>query len=183
MTFSGSLLPVRRNWRSSDVEDGLVGGGKNRRRPYVRCGMVEGSALVLAKDGDAILLERAEGRRSLAELASDGKDDEASRIICSVRRKTPTPCESSHSMGFSLYPESVSRAWTTRCPICGDTAEVPPPLRMICSRPHETWWCSRRHSSRQHSGFSRAFLGSQSILKRLLGERGFDYANIFCNSP
>ena len=47
----------------------------------------EGAARVLAKDGDAILLERAEGGRSLAKLASDGKDDEASRIMCGVVAK------------------------------------------------------------------------------------------------
>lgn len=47
----------------------------------------EGAARVLAQHGDAILLERAEGGRSLATLARNGQDDEVSRIICGVVAK------------------------------------------------------------------------------------------------
>ena len=39
---------------------------------------------MLAHDDDAILLERATGTRSLAEYARNGRDDEATRIICDV---------------------------------------------------------------------------------------------------
>ena len=46
-----------------------------------------GAARVLAHSGDAILMERAEHGPSLANLARDGDDDEASHIICSVVTK------------------------------------------------------------------------------------------------
>ncbi len=45
-----------------------------------------GSARVLRHDGEALLLERAEGSRSLAAMATAGGelDDDATRILCAV---------------------------------------------------------------------------------------------------
>jgi streptomycin 6-kinase len=51
----------------------------------------EGAARVLANEGDAILLERAEGKASLADFVHRGRDDEASRIICAVVAKLHAP--------------------------------------------------------------------------------------------
>ena len=57
----------------------------------------DGAARVLAHEGDALLLERATGPRSLEAMTRDGRDDEASRIICAVAarlqamRATPPP--------------------------------------------------------------------------------------------
>ncbi|HSH64021.1 MAG TPA: aminoglycoside phosphotransferase family protein, partial [Methyloceanibacter sp.] len=42
------------------------------------------AARVLEHEDDALLLERATGTRSLEAMARDGRDDEASRIICAV---------------------------------------------------------------------------------------------------
>jgi streptomycin 6-kinase len=44
----------------------------------------DGAARVLARDDDAILLERAEGTASLADMARNGRDDEACRVLCAV---------------------------------------------------------------------------------------------------
>ena len=44
----------------------------------------DGAARVLEHEDDALLLERATGTRSLEAMARDGRDDEASRIICAV---------------------------------------------------------------------------------------------------
>ncbi|HMK01029.1 MAG TPA: aminoglycoside phosphotransferase family protein, partial [Reyranella sp.] len=43
-----------------------------------------GAAKVLAQHGEALLLERATGARSLTEMVATGQDDEASRILCEV---------------------------------------------------------------------------------------------------
>ncbi len=51
----------------------------------------QGAARVIAHQGDAILLERAEGNVSLAKLARDGRDDEASQIICATVAKLHAP--------------------------------------------------------------------------------------------
>src|SRR5438034_2815010 len=47
----------------------------------------QGVPLVLAHEGKAILLERAQDGGSLADLVRRGRDDEASRIICTVVAK------------------------------------------------------------------------------------------------
>lgn len=44
----------------------------------------DGAAPVLAREGDGLLLERAMGPRSLADMARTGADDEATRIVCEV---------------------------------------------------------------------------------------------------
>jgi streptomycin 6-kinase len=44
----------------------------------------EGAARVLARDNAALLLERATGVASLADMARSGRDDEACRILCSA---------------------------------------------------------------------------------------------------
>src|SRR5262245_15494575 len=49
-----------------------------------------GAARVMAQDGNAILLERAGAGASLADLARS-RDDEASRIICSVLAELHAP--------------------------------------------------------------------------------------------
>lgn len=45
-----------------------------------------GAAPVLEHDGNAVLLERALGTRSLAEMARAGDDDAATRILCAAAR-------------------------------------------------------------------------------------------------
>jgi len=57
-----------------------------------------GAARVLKQGGDAILLERATGDRSLAAMAHQDLDDEASRVICDVAgrlhaRRNPPPSD------------------------------------------------------------------------------------------
>lgn len=51
----------------------------------------EGVARVLAHDDPAILLERLDGKRSLAAMVSAGQDDEASRILCDVLARLHAP--------------------------------------------------------------------------------------------
>jgi streptomycin 6-kinase len=51
----------------------------------------DGAARVLARDGDALLLERAEGTASLADMARTGRDDEACRTLCAVAARLHAP--------------------------------------------------------------------------------------------
>lgn len=50
-----------------------------------------GAAPVLAHRNEALLLARATGSRSLEAYARDGRDDEASRIICAVASRLHAP--------------------------------------------------------------------------------------------
>src|ERR1700721_1085711 len=51
----------------------------------------KGAARVLAHEGDAILMERAERGPSLAYNARNGADDEASRAMCAVLAQLHAP--------------------------------------------------------------------------------------------
>ena len=85
-THSSDLLPVR----SGDAPAMLkVARSEEERRGASLMAWWDGTgaARVLAHHGDAILLERAVGRRSLTSMAHQGHDDEASRIICGVAAK------------------------------------------------------------------------------------------------
>jgi streptomycin 6-kinase len=89
-THSSRLLPVQRNGAPAILEISLCS--------EERCaGLLmlwwngDGAARVLAHDGTAFLLERATGGASLSAMARDGRDDEASRIICAVAARLHAP--------------------------------------------------------------------------------------------
>ena len=97
----------------------------------------QGAARVLAHDDDAILLERATGTRSLAGYARNGRDDEATRIICDVlarlhapRAKAP-PLRTLESWFVDLWPMAGARRHPGR---------LRPP-RAPCSTIHATRPC------------------------------------------
>lgn len=51
----------------------------------------QGAAPVLAHDGEALLMERASGVRSLMDMVNCGQDDEAIRILCAAAGRLHTP--------------------------------------------------------------------------------------------
>ena len=123
----------------------------------------EGAALVLAKDGDAILLERAEGGRSLAKLASNGKDDEASRIICGVVAKL-------HALriepfnGLFPLPQWFRELEPAAARFGGILLKSAATAHDLLAT-HETWWCSTATFITTTFWILAIVLGLQSILK------------------
>lgn len=138
-----------------------------------------GAARVLGHEGAALLMERAENNLSLAELARSGRDDEASRIICEaiavLHKQIDRP-------PFALVPltgwfEDLTLAAAQYGGIltaCAATAyellKTPQEVVVLHGDVH--------HENILHFG-SRGWLAIDP--KRLIGERGFDYANLFCN--
>ena len=83
LTDSSRLLPVRTAGAAAML--------KVSADPQERMGgaLMEwwdgnGAARVLARESDALLMERAEGTRSLAAMSRSGNDAEACRILCAV---------------------------------------------------------------------------------------------------
>lgn len=82
-SLAGRLLPVRHeeepailkiSWYREEIAGGMLmewWGG-------------DGAARVLARDSEALRLERATGARSLSAMARGGEEDEASRILCAA---------------------------------------------------------------------------------------------------
>lgn len=177
-TRSSSFLPVRRSGVPAMLKIAL---SEEERRGGALMSLWngEGAARVLARDGTAILLERAESGRSLATLARNGKDDEASRVICAVVA--------------NLHAVRIVSA-DGICPLSQWFRELEPAAarhggillksvaaaRDLLASPREV---TALHGDIHHDNIldfgARGWLAIDP--KGLLGERSFDYANIFFN--
>ena len=139
----------------------------------------DGVAQVIAHDDYALLLERASGRVSLAEMARCGKDDEASRIICAVAarlhvpRMEPLP----ELVPLADWVRALAPAAATHGGIFRASADA---ARKLLAAPRDI---TVLHGDIHHGNVldfgSRGFLAIDP--KGLIGERAFDFANIFCN--
>jgi streptomycin 6-kinase len=139
----------------------------------------QGVPLVLAREGKAVLLERAQDGGSLADLVRDGRDDEATHIICAVvaklhlPRSQPIPTLVPLSEWFrELAP--VAETYGSILSLSAATAF------QLLAAPGEI---GVLHGDIHHDNILR--FGERGWLaidaKGLIGERAFDYANLFCN--
>lgn len=140
----------------------------------------QGAALVLARDGEALLMERAMGVGDLAEMARGGHDDEACRILCAAAaglhgaRSTPPPA--------SLVPlESWFRAlWPAAEAHGGLFLKSAAVARGLLAEPREV---GVLHGDLHHGNVldfgPRGWLAIDP--KGLIGDRGYDHANMLCN--
>ena len=140
----------------------------------------DGAARVLAHEGDALLLERAQGGASLVEMVRDGRDDEASRIICSVaarlhapRNGQPPPTLVPLTRWFAELEPAASRYGG----ILSQAAESARTL-LDESRDMVVLHGDIHHGNILHFG-SRGWLAIDP--KHLVGERGFDFVNVLRN--
>lgn len=178
VTHTSHLLPVRR--------DGVPLMLKVSHAPEERFGgqlMLwwdgDGAVRVIEHDDDALLMERAEGPRSLAAMAQDGEDDAASRILCDVaaRLHAPRPGPLPEAVPLEIWFREL---WPMAEQRGGVLARSAASARALLDTPREI---SVLHGDLHHGnvldGGARGFLAIDP--KRLLGERGYDFANIFCN--
>jgi streptomycin 6-kinase len=178
ITPAARLLPV--------VRDGEPAMLKLSREEDERFGGVlmewwdgEGAARVLARDNVALLLERATGPASLADMARSGHDDEACRILCATaarlhapRSKPPPELIPLARWFHDLEPAAAKHGGILVR--CAGTA------RSLLAEPREV---GVLHGDLHHGNVldfgARGWLAIDP--KRLVGERGFDFANIFTN--
>jgi streptomycin 6-kinase len=139
----------------------------------------DGAARVLAYAEGAILMERAETGTSLADLAREGRDDEASRIMCKVLRQlhTQRACTPPALPPLMKWFEPLGRAAEAQGGTLRTAAET---ASQLLSAQHDIVVL---HGDMNHGNVLR--FGPRGWLaidpKGLIGERGFDHANIFCN--
>ncbi len=139
----------------------------------------KGAARVFAQEDNALLLERATGKKSLIDMVQNGQDEEATRIICDVTKvlhahKGPPP---SYLLSLkewfrelepaALIYEGILRTAYT---IASELLEKPQDIVVL-------------HGDIHHENIldfkERGWLAIDP--KHLIGERGFDYANIMRN--
>lgn len=178
--YTGSwLLPVRRH--------GVAAMLKLTSSPHEIAGGAlmewwagQGAAAVLARDGEALLLERATGQRSLVSMSRDGRDDEATAIICDA--VMVLHAERARPRLNSLVPLEV---WFRElAPMAaahgGPLAVAHKAAQFLLADPRDV---VTLHGDVHHANILD--FGAKGWLaidpKGLLGERGYDYANPFCN--
>lgn len=177
-TRSSILLPVRLQGRPAMLKIAQVD-EERRDNLLMRHWAGAGAAEVWAHADDAVLLERAMGTRSLVEMSHHGQDVEATRIICGVAAQLhaqagpPTDTVVPLHVWFqSLWP--AAERFGGLFDRAADTA------RSLLQSPRDL---VTLHGDLHHGnvldGGDRGWLAIDP--KALLGERGFDFANLFCN--
>ena len=138
----------------------------------------QGAARVVKHDENAILMERAEHGTSLVDVARGRGDDEATRIICSVLAKLHAP---------RGQPAPAVPSLTGWFAALGRASEAQGGILRAAATTASNLLRSQRgivvlHGDMHHRNVlnfgSRGWLAIDP--KGLIGERYFDYANIFC---
>jgi len=178
-SLAGKLLPVRHqdgpailklSWSQEEIAGGTLMEWWNG----------DGAARVIAREGEALLLERATGPRLLTTMARGDEDDEATRILCTVgarlhaTRSSPPPT--------SLVPLEYwfRQLWPTAATHGGLYAKSAKASRSLLNQPQEVGIV---HGDLHHANVldfgARGWLAIDP--KGLLGERGYDFPHIIMN--
>jgi len=178
VTHCSRLLPVKRAGVPAMLK--IAHEDEERRGPDLMIWWDgDGAARVLEHDGDAVLLERAMGHRSLGEMARGGKDGDASRILCNVaeRLHAPRECQLPDLVPLERW---FAELWPVAAKHGGTLGQAASIARALLDQPREV---SVLHGDLHHGNVldfgPRGWLAIDP--KCLLGERGFDFANIFRN--
>ncbi|MDE3738646.1 aminoglycoside phosphotransferase family protein [Pseudomonas resinovorans] len=177
-TPGSDLLPVR--------FDGLPAMLKIARDSEEKVGALvmrwwggEGAARVYRHEGDALLLERATGPASLIRMALEGEDDQASRIACATiaRLHAPRPAPAPELVTLEAWFRSL---WPVARRQGGLFAEAAGVARELLGSQREVVVL---HGDVHHENVldfgERGWLAIDP--KRVIGDRGYDYANLICN--
>ncbi|TAL59428.1 MAG: hypothetical protein EPN84_11165 [Legionella sp.] len=140
----------------------------------------QGAAMVLAQHASAILLERAEGTKSLIQMANSGLDNEATVIICDVISQLHAqqkPHKTLALVPLARWFKSLDRAAKQRKGIFAQADQMAKQLI------HQQKEIVVLHGDIHHENIldfgNRGWLAIDP--KGLIGDRGFEYANLFCN--
>ncbi|MCX4153143.1 MULTISPECIES: aminoglycoside phosphotransferase family protein [Paraburkholderia] len=180
-THSSRLLPVRQH--------GVAAMLKVAQEPEEKFGaqlMVwwdgDGAARVLAHDADALLLERAQSNHALADQARTGDDeadDRAIDILCAAAARLHAPRHKPLPELIGL-PRWFQSLWPAAQQYGGWLSDSAATAQALLAAPQDP---VALHGDIHHGNVldfaARGWLAIDP--KGLYGERGFDYANIFCN--
>lgn len=178
VTHSSRLLPVRQRGVPAMLKLPMEAEEK-RGSLLMPWWNGQGAARVLAHDRDALLLERAMGTGSLTAFTRTGRDDEATRILCAAiatlhaHDAAPPPALVALTPWFrDLWPAAETHG--------GILARSADTARELLAHPQDVVVL---HGDIHHDNVldfgARGWLAIDP--KGLIGERGFDYANLFCN--
>lgn len=177
-THSSLLQPVIYN----DVKAMLkipVAAEERRGSLLMACWGGDGSANIFQHDENALLMERAVGTRSLKRMVVNGNEDEANKIICGVAAKLHTAgCEGIKELiPLPTWFNAIKPAADQYGGILVECNRI---ANRLLSDPVEivVLHGDIHYENILDSG-TRGWVAIDP--KGLVGERGFDFANIFCN--
>lgn len=141
-----------------------------------------GAVEVLAMDGDALLMARAEGAMDLADMVGRGEDDGATRIICGVVRELHAPRPAPPPAGLmNLERRFRSLFRTADAPGADEhyVAAAATARRLLAEPRNEVVL----HGDIHHENILRDPRGGWVAIdpKGLVGEATYDYANTLEN--
>ena len=140
----------------------------------------DGAARVLAHDATALLLERAQGPRSLATMSSTGRDDEACEILCAtvgrLHRPRPEPAPKMLAPLPIWFRQLEPAAAKHGCVLLTSASAA---RDLLATSRDECVLHGDVHHDNVLDFGARGWLAIDP--KGLHGERTFDYLNIFCN--
>ena len=177
--WGSHLLPVRHNSIAAMLKVAVQ--EEERRGALLMAWWAgEGAAQVFAQEGDALLMERLDGGRSLAAMATGGQDDEATAILCATAaglhaaRANPAPA--------SLVP--MDRWFAALAPAAaahgGTFAKAAAAAAPLLAEPRDIVVLhGDYHHDNVLDGGPRGWLVIDP--KGVLGERAFEFANLFRN--
>jgi streptomycin 6-kinase len=178
VTPTARLLPVTRDDEPAMLKLSLDEGG-DRGGGLLQWWDGKGAARVLARDGAALLMERAAGPASLADMARSGRDDEACRVLCAVAARLHAPRPGTPP-GLVPLADWFARLEPAAAAQGGMLARCAAAARALLADPREV---GVLHGDLHHGNVldfgARGWLAIDP--KGLIGERGFDFANVFTN--
>lgn len=177
-THSSSLLPVHRAGAPAMLK--VAHAAEERAGAGLMAWWDgDGAARVLEHDGDALLMERATGPASLAAMVHAGRDDEASRILCAAAARLHAPRDRPppELVPLARWFQALEPAAAAHGGILGRAAAA---ARELLAEPRDVVVL---HGDLHHGNVldfgARGWLAIDP--KGLIGERGFEFANLFRN--
>ena len=177
--FGSQLLPVLSGdelaiLKITDQEEELRGGALMEWFGGI------GAARVIGREGPALLLERLTGERSLAQMARAGQDDEATRILCRTALALHAPRTRPPPATLVPLPIWFRALEPTAAQHGGAFAKAAAAARLLLSEPQDPVILHGDfHHDNVLDGGAKGWLVIDP--KGLIGERGFEYANLFRN--
>lgn len=139
-----------------------------------------GAAEVLAHDDQAVLLERLDGPRSLADMARGGEDEAACRILCETAARLQAPRPGPLPDLIIRLEPWFAALWPRAESDGGYFAAAARIARELLVRNEAPVVLhGDLHHGNVLDGGSRGWRAIDP--KGLLGPRGYDYANMICN--
>ncbi len=177
--FGSHLAPVRRGGTPAMLK--IAGGPEERDGGALMAWWAgDGAARVLARAGDALLLERAMGSASLAAMATAGEDEAATLILSAAAGRLHAPRAQPKPPTLKPLPVWFRALEPTANAHGGVFSRSAAAAAALLSDPRDI---AVLHGDLHHDNVldfgPRGWLAIDP--KGLLGERGFDFANLFCN--